>query len=221
MPRAKPFPKENDALKVEGEEWRDIPPLPFYQASSIGRIRSLDRRLSMPCRHGGTMQRSYFGRILRLKPKPNGWGQIYLSFYSDGAVYWQVNRAVCWAFNGAPPTPDHEAAHLDGMTENNFTSNLVWATPKENASHKLLHGTASIGSKNGAALLDEDAVQNIIAAYAGGASSAELALFHKVSKAAIVLIISGRNWPHVTSIHRPAAVLKSRENMLRGLSWNH
>lgn len=167
----------------------------------------------MMSRWGKICMRPHRGRVLRLKPKPNGWGGTYFCFYTDGDVYWQVNRAVCWAFHGAPPSPQHEAAHLDGRSLNDLPSNLIWATPAQNAAHKIIHGTSSRGMQNGQARLTEDDVQVIIREYAGGARSDLLAERYGVSKSTILQIVGGKIWVHVPSECRLAAQAQAKVNM--------
>jgi len=137
--------KSTQGAEVLLEQWRSFS-VEGYEASSEGRIRSLDRWRPFLTRWGSIAQRFHKGRILRLKPKSNGCGGFYLCFYTQEG-WWHVNRAACWAFHGKPPTPKHEAAHLDGNTFNNKSGNLKWATPIENAAHKKVHGTAAIGSR--------------------------------------------------------------------------
>ncbi len=202
--------------KWPAEEWRAIPDLDGYEASSEGRIRSLDRYVRFHGRWGPTT-RHHRGRILRLKPKANGWGGIYWSFYTDGAKYWQVNRAVCSAFHGNPPTSKHEAAHLDGNTNNDRPSNLQWSTAVENAAHKITHGTASRGSKNGTAKLDEAKVTAIIERYSNGEQSQDLAAEFGMSRSSITGIVGSQgSWTHVISDKREAAKARSRQNIFDG-----
>ena len=52
-----------------------------------------------------------------------------------------VSELVLTAFVGPRPSPVHDAAHLNGDRNVNTLSSLQWATKKENAAHKRLHGT--------------------------------------------------------------------------------
>ena len=201
------------------EIWKAIPGLEYYEASNLGRIRSLDRRLEYQCRWGQTTTRFHRGRVLRLKPKPNGCGTIYWSFFAgeDGG-YWQVNRAVCLAFNGPSPSKSHEAAHLDGDTNNNRPENLSWSTPLENAAHKIGHGTVSVGTKNGASLLSEEKIQPIFEAYCLGISASILARRYNVGDKTILSVLNGTSWSHVdVGEWRAAAVLRAQANLRK--SW--
>jgi hypothetical protein len=59
----------------------------------------------------------------------------------------QLGSLVLQAHVGPPPTPSHQAAHLDGDPRHNCLENLAWATPSENAQHKMLHGTQPLREK--------------------------------------------------------------------------
>ena len=199
-------------VEIAIEEWRPIPGLDHYEASNLGRVRSLDRKLDIIGRWG-PMRRFHKGRILRLRPKPTGWGAIYAAFYVDGGQYWQANRAVCSAFHGPIPSRKHEAAHLDGDTLNDRPENLIWARPVENAAHKIGHGTAPIGSKNGTAILDENSILLILSRYSDGDNAISLGARFGVGAGTIRGIVGGRDWRHVPSPDRIAAKKRCAENI--------
>lgn len=195
------------------ERWQPIPELDGYEASTWGRIRSIDRVLELMGRWG-PMQRFHRGQILRLKRKPARGGRTYFCFCAANRSYQQVNRAVCWAFHGKPPSEKHEAAHLDGRADNNRPENLAWKTPTENAADKVRHGTAPIGVRNARARLNEAIVADIIERYAAGAKSESLAVEHHVSVSNIRAVVRGDTWAHVASGQREAARVRCRANML-------
>jgi hypothetical protein len=195
------------------ERWRPIPGYDGYEASTWGRIRSLDRVLELMGRWG-PMQRFHHGKILRLKRKSSKGGSTYLCFYADGGSYPQVNRAVCAAFHGMPPSDKHEAAHLDGKVQNNRPENLAWKTLIENAADKVRHGTAPIGTRNACARLNEASVVDILARYAAGEKSHRLAVEYQVTPSNINTVIRGKTWVHVASDQREAARAMGRVNML-------
>lgn len=179
------------------EEWRPIPGLQFYEASNLGRIRSLGRTLELSGRWRG-VRRFHRGKVLQPKLKPNRRGVIYLSFYAGkGIGDQQVNRSVCAAFNGPPPSEIHEAAHLDRDTSNNSSENLTWATPSQNADHKTVHGTVLIGSKNFSSKIQESDVLTIFEEYCSGSRAVAISERFKLSKPTIFEILSGKCWRHV------------------------
>lgn len=205
-------------MKKPAERWLPIPDLEFYEVSNLGRVRSVDRTLALVGRWG-PMMRFHRGKVLRLKPKPNGDGGIYWSFYAglDGG-YHQVNRVVCRTFNDKPPSPKHEAAHLDGDTHNNCPENLIWATPVENARHKVAHGTHSIGSNNSMARLRESDVKGIFESYCQGIGPDIVAREFGTSRGNVIAIVSGRAWDHVdVGTLRAEARLRARSNLQK--SW--
>lgn len=111
------------------EEWRDVPGYEgFYQVSSLGRLKSLDRI---------SYGKKYFGKIL----SGNGNGQYVIDILCKKGKRKTVrrHRIVAEAFI---PNPCHkpEVNHLDGDKENNAVDNLEWSTKKENIDHSWKTG---------------------------------------------------------------------------------
>lgn len=154
------------------EEWRPIPGLNGYQASSLGRVRSLDR-------------------YLRLRRSPNGYWVVTVSGKNR-----TVNWVVCSAFHGPPPTESHQSAHWDGDKDNNTPGNLRWATPKENEADKVRHGTNPIGERNGAATLAEKQIEPIFDAYLEGGAPLVVERFG-LDRCGMHLILRRDQWRHV------------------------
>lgn len=78
------------------------------------------------------------GELRELTPTPNRNGYLRVR---DGGDWLMVARLVCEQHHGPPPTPEHQAAHLDGDRTNNHPDNLAWKTPAENAADRIRHGT--------------------------------------------------------------------------------
>lgn len=120
---------------MEDEIWKDIPGWEgLYQASSWGRIRSLDRSV---WNHRCYALRK--GRILSLnKTSPTGVPYYVAHLYRDkkrSAIY--VATLVCSTFNGPRPeniNGDHyvDCMHLNGNSLDNRPLNLAWGTHTEN-----------------------------------------------------------------------------------------
>lgn len=106
------------------EEWRVVPSLPFYLASSDGRIMVVPFLGEMP--RGGTRQ---YGGL----PQFGIWDKETARFVTAlrGKNY-KVHRLVCEAFHGAPPFEGAVVMHIDENSANNRPDNLKWGTQKEN-----------------------------------------------------------------------------------------
>lgn len=125
-------------------------------------------------------------------------GKGYAYMTADGK-HQPTHRYICERVHGAPPTPEHEAAHscgrgFDACVNKNH---VAWKTPVENASDKEAHGTVNRGERNGAAKLTESEVL-AIDALKGKASQADIASRFGVSRSAVQLIHTGQKWSWLT-----------------------
>lgn len=78
---------------------------------------------------------------------PQGYGQTYYCGEVMGA-----HRVMCILEHGAPPTPEHQAAHWCGRGRDGCINpkHLRWATAKENIADKFnLHGWRLVHDQNG------------------------------------------------------------------------
>lgn len=170
--------------------WKPIPEFP-YEVSDSGAVRNIRT-----------------GRILKTEAIKGGYLRVTLSV-GGVTTRVQVNRLVCEAFNGPPPSPEHQARHLDGVASRNIPNNLKWGTRSENEQDKRLHGTYQEREGNPFAKLTEGEVADIRLAYAENLSTRQskgfaqvehgfvmrLASNYDVSVSCIKMIVSGRNWP--------------------------
>lgn len=110
------------------EIWRDIPDYEgLYQASNLGRVRSLDREVN----------HNYGGKALKkgtiLKPHPTSYDHRQVTLYKDTKAHYLILARVIWeTFNGPIP-PGLQVNHIDENPANNALSNLNLMTPKENS----------------------------------------------------------------------------------------
>lgn len=108
------------------ENWKDIPGYEGrYQASSLGQIRSLDRRVNI----GKGYTRMMRGRILR--PAANKYNPHLYVVLGKGSAGSPVHQLVARAFHGLPQE-GQEVRHLDGNPLNNRADNLAYGTRTEN-----------------------------------------------------------------------------------------
>jgi WD40 repeat protein len=137
------------------EIWKVIPGYEnLYEASSEGRIRSVDRTVrTFSARAGKETLLRRRGKILSLNTGPRGY--LLVSLSKDGVVRTRrVNRLVCCAFYGSQPETVL-ACHNDGNQVNNRSKNLRWDTPSANQADRKLHGTAICGEAIGNSTLTE------------------------------------------------------------------
>ncbi|MBB3521072.1 hypothetical protein [Rhizobium sp. BK456] len=120
----------------------------------------------------------------------SGYGQVW-----NGGKPFVVSRYVCELVHGAPPTPEHEAAHSCGKGSQGCISpgHLSWKTPADNNADRLLHGTHNRGERSGVAKLTEVDVLEIIA-LKGKETQTKLAKRFGVAIGTIANIHVGRNW---------------------------
>lgn len=114
------------------EVWKEIPGFEgYYEASTLGNIRSVDRILNC-----------VWGKVYPAKGKQKSIsryksGYLYVNLYKDHKTYkFQVHRLVAFTFI---PNPDNKPCidHIDGDRTNNKVDNLRWCTHKENANNPI------------------------------------------------------------------------------------
>jgi len=126
---------------VSDIEWRPIPGWEgYYEASSKGAIRSVDR---VVVRGKRTLRLSGSPRV----PKVGKNGYLYTSLYrSSEASYSTVHRLVALTFLGPRPV-GHDVCHRNGVRSDNRVENLYYGTRSENNRDKRIHGTDHNASK--------------------------------------------------------------------------
>lgn len=122
------------------EVWKDIEGWEgWYQVSTHGRIRSMDRWIELPCvRWGGTMNRFMRSCIRKPKKCKNGYERVILSKNHEEKTY-LVHRLVAEAFIPNPENLPY-INHRDENPSNNCVYNLEWCS----ASYNLTYGTRPV-----------------------------------------------------------------------------
>lgn len=111
--------------RAQLEEWRPCVESPFYEVSSLGRVRSLPRRV----RSGpppGMADRP--GKVLNPTRLNTGYMQVKM----HGKKY-AVHRLVAAAF--LPDAKKPQVNHINGIRDDNRVENLEWVTASENHIH--------------------------------------------------------------------------------------
>lgn len=183
-----PCSTDDVQLSFDFERWQDIPGWEgLYCASTLGRIRSIDRIDSLG--------RKRFGQILRPKTTRKGYLEVHLLLGSRHEMR-TVHRLVLDTFVG--PRPDGlQCRHLDGNPQNNQLSNLAWGTSKANHADQVAHGTQLRGETATGAKLTERQVLAIRSEAAAGASIRHLSERYGRPVNTIRHVVSRYSWRHV------------------------
>ena len=112
---------------AKNEIWLPIPGYKGYEASNLGRVRSIDRKL----RNGHRWK----GRILKTPPDGHGYAQVALGKYTK----FKVHCLVLLVFRGKRRNKKVEARHLDGKRMNNRLGNLQYGSRSDNALDRERH----------------------------------------------------------------------------------
>lgn len=168
------------------EIWKAIPGYDgHYEASNLGRVRSLDRV---------SAGRRYKGRVLRSNPAATG-GYLMVTLYLDGAsepLY--VHAAVLLAFVGERPA-GAQACHYDGNAKNNLVTNLRWDTRSANMKDAVRHGTIPSGEDCRFAKLTNREVEDIRRLYDHyNVTQRSLARQFNVTQATVSRAINRSTW---------------------------
>lgn len=141
------------------EIWKDIPEYEgYYQASNLGRIKSVDRIVKHNC--GGP--KKVRSKVLKGSIDKYGYRRIGLS--KRGVVkHFFVHRIIALTFLGKS---NLVVNHIDGIKLNNHINNLEYVTTQENTAHAVRIGLIKNNSK-----INEN---NIIKDYQNGSRLREL-----------------------------------------------
>lgn len=170
----------------------------YYEASSGGRIRSLDR---IVVRSVGNFHRE--GALLN--PSLNAYGYLRVALSVGGVGRTRtVHSLIAQAFLPNPPgevsakSDGWSINHIDGIKTNNRVENLEYVTKSGNIRHawenKLLSHS---GMKNSQATLTDQDIRDIRAAYAGGEPQSSLRARYGKSSSTISYIVRRITWTHV------------------------
>ena len=165
------------------EEWRDIPGYEGkYQASSEGRIRSIDRICTSV--HGRTKtkyQKVVKGRLKKLTLNRSiGYYVVNLGKNDVHYVHEIIAKAFCRGSG-------EEVRHLDGNSLNNKADNLLYGSHSENVRDKVRYGSRICK------LTGED-VLAIRECIKSGASSKDIAKTYQITPVSVNNIKAGRTF---------------------------
>lgn len=120
------------------EQWKDIPGFEGrYQASDLGRVRSVDRRVNTVDKLGRKRTRKLAGKVLA-PGNCRGYKIVHLSGHGTVAVHLLVARTFM-----RRPEDAEDVNHRDGVKANNILANLEWSTKAHNQRHAVVTGLRS------------------------------------------------------------------------------
>lgn len=172
------------------EEWRVIPGLEHYAASSAGRIR---REATIA---GGFGSRRPAGHILTPRPVRTGHLKVTISVANKPSDQ-LVHRLVALTF--LPPAPPGKdwVCHKDDDPANNRPGNLYWGDRRDNVNDMMRLGGQCKGERVAGAKLSPAVIAAIRSEVAAGRRQRDVARAFGTCQANVSLICSGKTWGHV------------------------
>lgn len=127
------------------EIWKPIPGYEgYYEASTKGCIRSVDRTIILKDRLGNDRPSLYKGRILKPCSKTYERSNIKQRFQVALSIdsklkTWDVHKLIALTF--IPNPSNHDTVnHIDGDTFKNHIENLEWISKADNNRHAFRNG---------------------------------------------------------------------------------
>lgn len=131
------------------EIWKDIPGYEgCYQASNLGRIKSLERKVE----YNNQEDRILKEKIMKLNPTTRGYIRIGLCKKGRSRSHF-VHRLIVSTFIGES---NLQVNHIDGVKTNNNIDNLEYVTHQENIKHAVRIGLIKNNSKINEKLIIKD-----------------------------------------------------------------
>lgn len=128
---------------MKKEIWKDIPGYEkLYQASSIGRVRGIEGRVTHSTIHG---KRKWRELILKQKVSADGNHRVSLWKEKEEST-WLVHRLIALTFIPLVKGKEH-INHIDGDRYNNTVENLEWCNQFENNNHAFDNDLIKTGNK--------------------------------------------------------------------------
>lgn len=182
------------------EEWKDVVGFEgFYQVSSFGRVRGVDRHVKAK----GAKTRLVKGKLLAQRKHAFGYWVVTLS--ARNIQYTRtVHSLVARAFLGEVP-PGQQVCHKDGNPENAAASNLRYDSPRGNNADKRAHGTQRSGEDVYNAIFKDEDIVKMRVRRAAGEKLTSVARDFGVSEAYVFQVTAGLKWPDAGGPITPAS----------------
>lgn len=126
------------------ELWQDIPNFEgYYQASTFGRIRSVERDI---CDINGHWRHR---KSVILKAKKNKYGYYCVLLCKENIHYhYNIHRLIALTFFKSELSPKQQINHIDGDKSNNSIHNLEIVSALENRHHAIRMGLWNQSGEN-------------------------------------------------------------------------
>jgi len=166
----------------------------IYEISSIGNLKSLNRKIKHRTKKGFAIKKE----LILKSTNSNGYKLFILS--KDGfSSSVSVHRLIAKAFIPNPKNKP-QVNHINGIKTDNRVENLEWCTNSENVNHAINTGLIVLrkgeGSRN--FKLTDSIVLEIRRLYESGSfTQKHLAHKYSVCKKTISNIICRKNWNHL------------------------
>lgn len=178
-------------MEIIKEEYRTIPWAKNYKVSNTGKVYSFAKiKLGIEL-------------VPHSRPdKRKGTGSLYpyvsISDNNKKIRNYNIHRLVAETFI---PNPENKPMvnHIDGNKQNNFVTNLEWATPKENTHHALKEGLLNppIGERCASSKYKEKQVIEAIKLLADGKPNCEVAKLTGISDRIVSDIRNKKCWGYL------------------------
>jgi hypothetical protein len=175
------------------EQWKSVVGYEgYYEVSSLGQVRGLDRLNARGQQRKGGMKKQTITSM--------GYWSVKLHVNSKQKVV-KVHRLVAEAFL---PNPENKPCvnHINGVKTDNRLENLEWNTYAENSRHASDTGLMNPlkGEDTPASKLTDDTVREMRELSKKGYSYGKLAKMYGVTLATATFAIRGITWKHVDNI---------------------
>ena len=182
------------------ETWKDIPGYEgIYQASNLGKVRSLDRFENFDNRAGNKISiRRRKGRVLKHMIR-KGYCSVWIRKNGSSTTK-GCHHLVALAFLGVPPHKvgnhlgGYQVNHKDCNKQNNRVENLEWVTREENIKHGQKHNLFAHGENVKHAKLTEKDVLEILESQL---NTVQLGKMYGVSNVMVGLIKRKKAWRYL------------------------